>query len=218
MGADIKGAGTNVISIDGVERLKAIEYTPMPDRLEVGTFLVMAAATGGQLTVEQARADHLEIVLSKLSEMGCSITAGEDTIKIESDGRLQAADFLTYPYPGFPTDLQPCFVALACRSNGTSHMRETIFDDRFNHCMELMRLGARISVNGDLASIDGVDELLGATVMASDIRAGAGLVTAALAANGTSTIRRIYHIERGYESLPEKLRQIGASIDKIPEG
>ena len=217
MGAKVSGAGSSRIDIEGVKKLQAIEYRPMPDRLEVGTLLCMAAATGGELTVTDACADDLEIVLSKLLEMGCEIMTKGDAITIKAKQRLQAADFLTYPYPGFPTDLQPCFVAISSVAEGTSHMRETIFDDRFSHCMELNRLGAKIAISGDVATIEGVSRLAGATLMASDIRAGAGLVTACLAANGNSEIRRIYHIERGYENLPEKLRQVGADIRQVSE-
>ncbi|MCK4857668.1 MAG: UDP-N-acetylglucosamine 1-carboxyvinyltransferase [candidate division Zixibacteria bacterium] len=215
MGARITGAGTQTIEVEGVKELGPVDYRPMPDRLEVGTLLCMAAATGGELEIEEARPDDLGIVLKKLRDMGCNITESDNSVAISAGQRLHATDFFTYPYPGFPTDLQACFVALSCLAKGTSHIRETIFDDRFSHCMELMRLGARITISGDVATVDGVDSLSGAVVMASDIRAGAGLVTACLAANGTSEVRRIYHIERGYEHLPEKLRAVGASIRKV---
>ncbi|MFH2055001.1 MAG: UDP-N-acetylglucosamine 1-carboxyvinyltransferase [bacterium] len=217
MGAQISGAGSTRIDIKGVKSLQAIEYRPMPDRLEVGTLLCMAAASGGELTVTDACPNDLEIVLSKLRTMGCELTTEQDAITIKTAGRLRATDFLTYPYPGFPTDLQPCFVAMSCVAAGTSHMRETIFDDRFSHCMELNRLGAKITISGEVATIEGVSELAGAILMASDIRAGAGLVTACLAANGSSEIRRIYHIERGYENLPQKLRLAGADIRQESE-
>jgi UDP-N-acetylglucosamine 1-carboxyvinyltransferase len=217
MGARISGAGSTCIDIKGVKSLQAIEYRPMPDRLEVGTFLCMAAASGGEITVEDACPADLEIVLAKLKTMGCKITTKANSVSLATGKRLQATDFLTNPYPGFPTDLQPCFVATSCVAAGTSHMRETIFDDRFSHCMELMRLGAKITISGDVARIEGVSELSGATLMASDIRAGAGLVTACLAANGSSEIRRIYHIERGYEDLPQKLRSLGADIRQLSE-
>lgn len=217
MGADITGAGSSVVEIRGVKNLKAVDYTPMPDRLEVGTFLCMAAASGGSIEIEEAEPNHLEIVISKLREMGCEIEAGDRRISLSAPKSLKATDFYTYPYPGFPTDLQPCFVALACVAEGTSRIRETIFDDRFSHCMELIRLGARIVITGDVAAIDGVSSLSGTAVMASDIRNGAGLVTACIAANGRSEVRRIYHIERGYEYLPDKLESVGASIRKVPE-
>lgn len=217
MGADIEGAGSSSVTIKAVDKLKAVEFDPMPDRLEVGTFLCMTAACGGKLTVTGCRPEHLDVVLLKLREMGCEIGTTSDSVTLESNSRLKAVDFQTFPYPGFPTDLQACFVALATIADGTSHMRETVFEDRFGHCMELMRLGAQIRINGDVATIDGVPRLNGATVMASDIRAGAGLVTACLAAEGKSEVRRIYHIERGYDALPEKLRQAGASIEKVPD-
>lgn len=217
MGAEITGAGSSTIVIKGVDKLRAVTYQPMPDRLEVGTLLCMAAGAGGTLEVEDAAADDLEIVLLKLREMGCEISLKENSITISSTGKLWATDFQTYPYPGFPTDLQPCFVALTTVARGTSHLRETIFDDRFSHCMELIRLGAKITITGDVATIEGAPSLTGTLVMASDIRAGAGLVTACLAATGRSEVRRIYHIERGYDSLPEKLQSVGAAIMRVPE-
>lgn len=217
MGAQISGAGSTCIDIKGVKSLRAIEYRPMPDRLEVGTFLCMAAASGGEITVADANPDDLEIVIAKLSNMGCEMDISQDSVSLKAPQELRPTDFLTYPYPGFPTDLQPCFVALACKAQGVSHMRETIFDDRFSHCMELMRLGAKITISGDVARIEGVPALTGTTLMASDIRAGAGLVTACLAANGNSEIRRIYHIERGYENLPDRLRSVGADIRQVAE-
>jgi UDP-N-acetylglucosamine 1-carboxyvinyltransferase len=217
MGGKISGAGSSTVEIEGVDELQGMTYRPMPDRLEVGTLLCMAAASGGSLEIRDCAPDDLEVVLAKLHEMGCEIEAGRESIKLSANNKLKATDFHTYPYPGFPTDLQACFVALACVSEGTSRIRETIFDDRFSHCMELLRLGARITITGDVATVDGVPALSGTTVMASDIRAGAGLVTACLAANGTSEVRRIYHIERGYEFLPEKLQSVGASIRKVSE-
>ncbi len=217
MGADIQGAGTTVITIQGVDSLQPTTYEPMADRLESGTFLCMAAGTGGELTVDDAIADDLELVLLKLREMGCELDVNGRAVTIRSDGRLRATDFVTFPYPGFPTDLQACFVALSAQAQGISHMRETVFDDRFSHCMELMRLGAKITIHGDVATIEGVQRLNGATVMASDIRAGAGLVTACLIAEGTSEVRRIYHIERGYDALDDRLRSVGAVIQKVPE-
>lgn len=217
LGADIRGAGSTIVTIHGVDKLKPITYEPMPDRLEVGTFLCMAAGTGGELTVEDGIAHDLEVVLLKLREMGCQVDTSANAITVRSDGKLQAADFVTFPFPGFPTDLQACFVALAAQAQGTSHMRETVFEDRFSHCMELARLGAKVTIIGDVATIEGVPRLNGAGVMASDIRAGAGLVTACLAAEGTSEVRRIYHIERGYDALDAKLRAVGASISKVPD-
>ena len=217
MGADIAGAGTTDMTIRGVDRLKPVSYRPMADRLEVGTLLCMAAGTGGKLEVEDGVADDLEVALLKLREMGCEVTAGSKSITIASDGKLRATDFVTYPFPGFPTDLQPCFVALATRAQGISHLRETVFDDRFSHCMELIRLGARITITGDVATIEGVPSLTGTMVMASDIRAGAGLVAACLAASGRSEVRRIYHVERGYDNLELKLQAVGAAIEKVPE-
>ncbi|MGB5107736.1 MAG: UDP-N-acetylglucosamine 1-carboxyvinyltransferase [Candidatus Zixiibacteriota bacterium] len=217
MGADIRGAGATIITIHGVDSLNAVTYEPMPDRLESGTFLCMAAGTGGVLTVNDAIADDLELVILKLREMGCELDISDRSITLHSDGKLRATDFVTFPFPGFPTDLQACFVALSTQAQGISHMRETVFDDRFSHCMELMRLGAKIAIHGDVATIEGVPRLNGATVMASDIRAGAGLVTACLIAEGTSEVRRIYHIERGYDALDDRLRAVGAVINKIPE-
>lgn len=217
MGADVRGAGTTVITIHGVDSLKAVSYEPMADRLESGTFLCMAAGAGGELTVEDAIAEDLELVILKLREMGCELEIQDRAITIRSDGLLRATDFVTFPFPGFPTDLQACFVAISAKAQGISNMRETVFDDRFSHCMELMRLGAKITIHGDVATIEGVPRLNGATVMASDIRAGAGLVTACLIAEGTSEVRRIYHIERGYEALDDRLRSVGAAIQKVPE-
>ena len=212
MGAKIEGAGTPVITITGVKRLKACEYTPMPDRLEAGTFMMAAAITGGYLEIKNVEWEHLGMVNLKLKEMGVEIEQNKSRIKVKGPKKLKATNVITYPYPGFPTDLQPMLMAMASVAAGTSYIRETVFDSRFTHVMELVRLGADIKVSGDEATVTGVAKLKGASVMASDIRAGVGLVLAGLAAEGETEVLRVYHIDRGYENLEEKLSQVGVSI------
>lgn len=217
MGANISGAGTSQITITGVKRLQAVEYTPIPDRLEAGTYMMAAAVTGGRLELDCPKSDHLGIVVDKLSTMGAEIQAEEKRIRIRGPSRLKPIRVTTYPYPGFPTDLQSSIMALATVADGVSHIRETVFENRFTHVMELNRLGASVEVSGDEATINGVERLKGASVMASDIRAGAGLVLAGLAAEGQTEVLRVYHIDRGYEHMESKLASLGAEIERKPQ-
>ncbi len=214
-GAKISGAGTPTITIDGVSRLKSIEYSIMGDRLEAGTMLMAGLASGGEVEVCGAETSHLEMVLSKMVEIGAHIKSTATGIKLKAPNKRKPVDAVTYPYPGYPTDLQASLMAVLLKANGISRIRETIFEDRFSHVMEYRRLGADISVSGTEATINGVRELEGATVMASDIRAGAGLVIAGLSATGKTEILRVYHVDRGYYRLEEKFAALGADIKRI---
>lgn len=214
-GARIIGAGTPRIEIEPVESLQAVEYTVSGDRLVAGTYLLGAAITGGKVKVVGIDPNHLSIVTHKLSEMGCRLETGEDFIKVVGPKRLEAVSATTFPYPGFPTDLQACLMAANCVASGTSRIRETVFEDRFSHTMELRRLGADVEVSSDEAIIRGVSELNGAEVMASDIRAGAGIVLACLAARGQSEVLRVYHIDRGYYRLEQHLAELGGDIMRV---
>jgi UDP-N-acetylglucosamine 1-carboxyvinyltransferase len=214
-GAKISGAGTPEIVVEGVDRLQAVEYTVMGDRLEAGTFLMAGMAAGGELEITGVETSHLEIVLKKLGEAGAEITTTSQGMKLRAPKRISPVDAVTYPHPGFPTDLQACLMAMLAGAGGISRIRETVFEDRFTHIMELRRLGADIGVAGNLATINGVKKLGGAAVMASDIRAGAGLVIAGLSASGKTEILRIYHIDRGYYRLEEKLSAVGADIIRM---
>jgi UDP-N-acetylglucosamine 1-carboxyvinyltransferase len=215
MGAKIEGHGTSRIRIQGVERLHGCTHQVVADRIEAGTFLCAVAATGGDVVLRHARADHLDAVIDKLRDAGAVIEAGDGFIRVRASGRLQAQNFRTTEYPGFPTDLQAQFMALNCISHGTSKVTETIFENRFMHVNELVRLGARIQTDGKVAVVEGVPRLSGATVMATDLRASASLVIAGLVAEGVTTVDRIYHLDRGYDQMEEKLRAIGAQIERI---
>lgn len=213
MGADIKGHGTSTITINGKEALHGGEYSVMPDRIETGTFLVAAAAARGRVKVSNTRADTLEAVLVKLEEAGATIEVTDSTISLDMHGkRPRAVNLRTAPYPAFPTDMQAQFVALNAVAEGTSRVVETIFENRFMHVQELNRMGANIAVQGNTAVIEGVEQLSGAPVMATDLRASASLVIAAIGAQGETTVDRIYHIDRGYECIEEKLKAMGVSI------
>jgi UDP-N-acetylglucosamine 1-carboxyvinyltransferase len=216
-GAKIHGAGTNTIVIDGVERLHGGEYDVLPDRIETGTFLVGGAMTGGKVTCRRARADTLDAVLAKLEEAGAHITTTDDSIELDMRGnRPRAVDFTTAPYPAFPTDMQAQFMALNCVADGVGVITETIFENRFMHVQELQRLGADIRVEGNTAIVRGSDALSGAPIMATDLRASASLVLAGLVAAGETTVDRVYHIDRGYENIEEKLSGLGAKIRRLP--
>jgi UDP-N-acetylglucosamine 1-carboxyvinyltransferase len=215
MGAKIEGHGTSRIHVQGVERLYGCRHQVVADRIEAGTFLCAVAATGGEVVLRHGRADHLESVIDKLREAGAVIEAGEGFIRVRSEGRLKAQSFRTTEYPGFPTDMQAQFMALNCIAQGTSTVTETIFENRFMHVSELMRLGARIQIDGKVAVVEGVDRLSGATVMATDLRASASLVIAGLVADGETIVDRIYHLDRGYDQMETKLRAIGADIERI---
>jgi UDP-N-acetylglucosamine 1-carboxyvinyltransferase len=212
MGAKISGAGTDVITVEGVERLHGARHSVMPDRIETGTFLVAAAVTGGDVRLTGARPKTLDAVLDKLREAGVKIETGDDWIHVKANGALKAVNVRTAPYPAFPTDMQAQFMALNCVAQGTSRVVETIFENRFMHVQEMQRLGADIAGEGNTAVIKGVAELNGATVMATDLRASASLVMSGLVARGTTTVERIYHLDRGYERIEEKLSRLGARI------
>lgn len=214
MGARISGHGTPTVVIEGVDRLRAVTYTPLFDRIVAGTFLCAAAMTGGDLTLTGVNGEALRIVVQKLRDMGADITSGDGTLRIRGPERLTAVDITTMPYPGFPTDLQPQFMACLAVADGVSLVRETVFENRFIHAAELNRMGAYIRVAGEKAVIVGVPDLTGVPVMASDLRAGAALVIAGLAAKGQTTVDRVYHIDRGYERLEERLRLLGASVTR----
>jgi len=218
MGARIKGAGTDTVTIDGVDKLHGATHRVMPDRIETGTFLVAAAATGGTVRVTGARPETLDAVLDKLRETGVKVETGEDWISVAPNGvagKLHAVNLRTAPYPAFPTDMQAQFVALNSIADGTGVVHETIFENRFMHVQELCRLGADIEVEGNTAVVKGVSHLDGATVMATDLRASASLVIAGLVARGTTIVDRIYHLDRGYESIEEKLSKLGARIKRV---
>jgi len=219
MGARIEGHGTRRICVRGVERLHgltgAASHRIVPDRIEAGTFLCAVAATGGDVTLRHARADHLDAVIDKLREAGITIESGEGWIHVRSQQRPKAVSFRTSEYPAFPTDMQAQFMALNCIAEGTAKVTETIFENRFMHVNEMMRLGARIEVDGHLAVVHGVLKLSGAAVMATDLRASASLVIAGLVADGETCIDRIYHLDRGYDQMEAKLRGIGADIERV---
>jgi len=215
MGARITGAGTDRIVIEGVSRLSGATHAVMPDRIETGTFLVAAAATGGEVALTGARPDTLGAVLDKLAEAGVAATIDGSTIRIQRNGRLRSVSMRTAPYPGFPTDMQAQMMAVATRAEGATLVTETIFENRMMHVQELVRLGADIGVEGNAAVVRGVPKLTGANVMATDLRASACLVIAGLMAEGTTTIDRIYHLDRGYERIEEKLSMLGAQIRRV---
>ena len=219
MGAQISGAGTNTITIEGVDDLRGTEYSVLPDRIETGTYLVGGAMTGGRVRCTRARPSHLDAVLNKLAETGADIQVGDDWVELDMRGRRpRSVDITTAPYPGFPTDMQAQFTALNSIAEGTGVITETIFENRFMHVQELQRLGADISVKGKTAIIRGVSRLNGAPIMATDLRASASLVLAGLVAEGTTTIDRVYHLDRGYEIIEEKLSALGARIKRIRAG
>jgi len=216
MGAKIKGAGTDRIEIEGVEKLSGTSYKIMPDRIETGTYLVAAAMTGGKIKLKNTKPDLLDAVLSKLTEAGASVDIDENTITLDMDGRRpKAVDIHTVPFPGFPTDMQAQFTAMNCIATGSGVITETVFENRFMHVQELQRMGADLKLEGNAAISTGVDGLTGAPVMATDLRASASLVLAGLVAEGDTVVDRIYHIDRGYETIEEKLTQLGASIRRV---
>jgi UDP-N-acetylglucosamine 1-carboxyvinyltransferase len=217
MGARIRGAGTSTIHVDGVSDLAGATHTVVPDRIEAGTYLVAAAMTGGKLRLNGAKPEHLEAVIVKLQEAGATIRSGSDWIEIDMQGRRpRAVDIRTSPYPGFPTDMQAQFCAMNAMADGVGTIKETIFENRFQHVLELQRMGADIRIEGNTAVCRGVGRLTAAPVMATDLRASAGLVLAGLAADGDTMVDRIYHVDRGYERIEEKLRQLGADIRREP--
>jgi len=216
MGARISGAGTDAITIEGVAQLRGATHRIMPDRIETGTFLTAAAATRGRVTLHGADAGFLEAVLGKLRDAGAEIHTGNGSISLAMRGRPRSVDVRTAPYPGFPTDMQAQMMALDATAEGTGVITETIFENRFMHVLEMQRLGADIEISGNAAVVRGVEKLQGATVMATDLRASASLVIAGLVAEGETTVDRIYHLDRGYECIEEKLAQLGARIKRVP--
>jgi len=217
MGADIKGQGTATVEINGVPSLKGCHYNVLPDRIETGTYLCAAAAARGRVKLKDTRADLLEAVLVKLTEAGAHITTGEDWIELDMKGqRPKAVSVKTAPYPGFPTDMQAQFASMNCVAEGAGSITETVFENRFMHIHELIRMGADIKLEGNTAIITGVEQLHAAPIMATDLRASASLVIAGLVAQGETLIDRIYHIDRGYECIEEKLQLLGAKIRRLP--
>jgi len=217
MGAKIKGAGTETIIIDGVESLSGAEHSVLPDRIETGTYLVGAAISGGKVKLNNTQPELIEGVVAKLRESGAKIEVGEDWIELDMEGkRPKAVDVHTAPYPAFPTDMQAQFTALNCVASGLGVITETVFENRFMHVQELQRMGASIKLEGNTAICSGVERLTGAPVMATDLRASASLVLAGLVAEGDTVVERIYHIDRGYERIEEKLAMLGAKIRRIP--
>ena len=215
MGAKIEGHGTSRIRIQGVEALHGCTHQVVADRIEAGTFLCAVAATGGDVFLKHGRFDHLEAAIEKLRDAGATVTAVDGGIRVQSQGRLKAQSFRTTEYPGFPTDMQAQFMALNCISHGHAKVTETIFENRFMHVNELVRLGANIQIDGKVSVIEGIGKLSGATVMATDLRASASLVIAGLVAEGETVVDRIYHLDRGYDQMEAKLRGIGADIERI---
>jgi len=217
MGALIEGVGTDTITIEGVETLGGTNYPILPDRIETGTYLVAAAMTGGHIKVKDTRPDLLESVLAKLVDAGAEINTGDDWIELDMNGNgLRAVDIHTSPYPGFPTDMQAQFTALNCIAKGTGTITESIFENRFMHVLELQRMGAQVKLEGNTAITNGVERLTSAPLMATDLRASASLVLAGLVADGETEVDRIYHIDRGYETIEEKLAKLGARIRRVP--
>tara|TARA_Y100000768_G_scaffold122029_1_gene90197 strand:+ start:12708 stop:13967 length:1260 start_codon:yes stop_codon:yes gene_type:complete len=216
MGADIQGAGTEVVTVRGVEKLDGASFRVMPDRVEVGTYLTAVAMTGGNVKIKSAKPEYLSSVISKLELSGAIITSGDDWVEIiMNKDRPEAISLTTGPYPSFPTDMQAQFVSLNSIARGNSTVTETVFENRFMHVQEIARMGGKIALKGNTAVIEGIDELNGAPVMATDLRASASLVLAGLVAKGNTTIDRIYHIDRGYERIEEKLKMLGADIERI---
>ena len=216
MGADIRGAGTDVIKIYGVEHLNGTTYSIIPDQIEAGTYMVAAAATSGDVLIKNVIPKHLESITAKLEEMGVEVTEYDDSIRVRREGPLNKCNIKTMPHPGFPTDMQPQIAVLLSIANGTSIINESVWDNRFRYIEELKRMGAQISVDGRLAVIEGVDHLSAAPVKATDLRAGAAMIIAALCAQGTSRqVEDIQHIERGYENIEEKFRNLGADINRV---
>ncbi len=215
MGADIRGAGTDVIKIYGVEHLNGTTYSIIPDQIEAGTYMVAAAATGGDVLVKNVIPKHLESISAKLEEMGVTVEEYDDAVRVIRKGKLNKCNIKTMPHPGFPTDMQPQIAVLLSIANGTSIINESVWDNRFRYVEELKRMGAQISVDGKLAVFEGIDHLNAAPVKATDLRAGAAMLIAALAAKGTSQVEDINHIERGYEDVEEKLAQLGADIKRV---
>jgi UDP-N-acetylglucosamine 1-carboxyvinyltransferase len=216
-GAKIEGIGQTTMTIEGVEGMEPLRYRVMPDRIEAGTFAAAAAATGGKVRIDKCDPSHLESVIDVLQSTGAKIQTGEDNVYVEGPERVDPIHVVTREYPGFPTDMQAQIIAVLCKARGTSTVKDTIYPDRFTHIPELRRLGANIRLDGNIAVITGVKALAGAPVMATDIRASSALIIAGLMARGRTEIRRVYHIDRGYESIEKRLRKLGANIRRVAE-
>lgn len=217
MGGRVKGAGESVVIIEGVDELKPVEYRVIPDRIEAGTFMAAAAITGGEVTLKGCMPEHLDAPIMKMKEAGIRCENFLDGVRVNGTPRPKAADVKTMAYPGFPTDMQAQFMSLMCVADGTSIIKETIFENRFMHVAELMRMGADITVEGGTATVKGISRLRGAPLMATDLRASASLIVAALAAKGQTVIHRIYHLDRGYEKMEVKLQKLGADVRRVGE-
>lgn len=217
MGAKIRGAGTNVIRVEGVEELYGVTHNVIPDRIEAGTFMVAAAMTRGDIYVENTLAEHVKPLIAKLKEVGAAVVEDINGVRVVGPDRLRAADIKTLPYPGFPTDMQAQFMALTTIAQGTSVVTETVFENRFMHVDELKRMGAKIKIESGSAVVEGVPRLEGCLVNATDLRAGAALVLAGLAADGTTRVGHLHHIDRGYDHFVDKLRGLGADIERREE-
>ncbi|HUO78124.1 MAG TPA: UDP-N-acetylglucosamine 1-carboxyvinyltransferase [Thermodesulfovibrionales bacterium] len=217
MGAIVRGAGESTIEVEGVEELKPLSYSIIPDRVETGTFMIMAGITGGDILIKGCNPEHNEALITKLQEAGLVIEKGSNQLQVTGPERPLARDIKTMPYPGFPTDMQAQFMALMSVAQGTSVIRETIFENRFMHVAELKRMGAEIGTEGGVATVRGVKKLKGTEVMATDLRASASLIVAALAAEGKTTIHRVYHLDRGYEKIEEKLKGLGATVERVKD-
>lgn len=217
MGARVLGAGTSTITIEGVDELKPIEHSILPDRIEAGTFMVAAAITRGDVLLRDCQPDHLDAVIVKLRAAGAEVVAERDGLRVRGPAHLSAVDITTQPYPGFPTDMQAQFMVLAAKARGQSVITETIFENRYMHVQELARMGAEIHVDGRTAVIRGVKRMTGAKVMASDLRASAALILAGLIADGTTEVLRVYHLDRGYEAIEKKLAKLGADVKRAKD-
>jgi UDP-N-acetylglucosamine 1-carboxyvinyltransferase len=213
----VQGAGTSVITVEGVDELRPIEHSIVPDRIEAGTFMVAAALTRGDVLLRDCQPEHLDAVIVKLRAAGAEVVAEQGGLRVRGQGELRAVDITTQPYPGFPTDMQAQFMVLATRARGQSVITETIFENRYMHVQELARMGAEIHVDGRTAVIRGVKKLTGAKVMASDLRASAALILAGLVAEGTTEVLRVYHLDRGYEAIEKKLAKLGADVRRAKE-
>jgi len=217
MGANIKGAGTDTIKITGVDKLHGCHYTIIPDQIEAGTYMVAAAATKGDVYIKGIIPNHLEAIIAKLAEMGVIVEEYDDVIRVRREGPLKHVDIRTLPYPGFPTDMQQPFAVLLALADGISVITENIYENRFKYLNELKKMGAKVRVEGRTAIIEGVEKLTGAPLYATDLRAGAAMVIAGLAAEGTTEVMEVYHIDRGYEAMEVKLQQLGADIVRVKE-
>jgi UDP-N-acetylglucosamine 1-carboxyvinyltransferase len=215
MGGKVQGAGSDIIRIEGVASLRGVNHRVIPDRIEAATFVIAGILTGGNVVVTGARPAHLDAFAIKLKEAGVDLIVGEDNVGVKTNGKIKSVDVTTLPYPGFPTDLQAQMMVLMCVADGVSVITETIFENRFMHAQELDRMGADIRLEGNRAVVRGVKELSGAPVMATDLRASVSLILAGLVANGTTEVSRVYHLDRGYERIEEKLSRLGAAIERI---